>query len=339
MQRILTAAILASALLSFNSATADDRNVLSVVAPWEVTSFDPAVSGFAFQRLQVLETLVDADAEGKLRPGLATEWSGSDDGLTWTFTLRDGVSFHDGSALDADAAAAALTRAWEQPGVLKKAPIKGISAADGAVRFTLEAPFAALPAFLAHATTVIAAPSSLDASGAPVAAIGTGPFKVETAAPPQSLTLVKNAAYWADAGTLEKVNYLASSRGETRALLAESGDADLVFTLDPAGYGRLGAVDTVETIAVPIPRVVTLKVNAGHPSWRIRGAREALSLAVDRAGIAAAITRFPEAAATQLFPPALDKWHDGKLPAAGHRSGKAKSLLAELGWLRAMTVS
>lgn len=106
-----------------------------------------------------------------------------------------------------------------------------------------------------------------------------------------------------------------------------------MFTLDPSGYARLGEVASVETVAVPIPRVVTLKVNAGHPFLDDPRARQALSLAINRKGIATAITRFPEAAASQLFPPALNKWHDTSLPPLTHDVTSAKALLADLGWI------
>jgi len=104
---------------------------------------------------------------------------------------------------------------------------------------------------------------------------------------------------------LTNASYLATKRAETRALMAESGDADLVFTLDPSGFKGLGQVDTVETVAVAIPRVMLLKV----------------------------IVRFPDAAATQLFPPALDQWHDSSLPALTYDVDAAKASLAELGWI------
>ncbi len=332
MHGMLVGAFVCLALLFAGVAEAKDQKPVTVAAPWEITSYDPAVSGFAFQRLQVMETLVDANVDGALRPGLATDWSASDDGLTWTFKLRENVKFHDGTPLDAKAAAAALKQAWQQPGVLKKTPITGVEAADGAVVIKLKQPFSALPAMLAHSTTLISAPSSRDASGAPVAAIGTGPYKVASFSPPQSLTVVSNEAYWGSKATIDKITYLAASRAETRALLSESGDADVVFTLDPSGFARLASVDAVKTTAVPIPRVVTLKLNAGHPFLKDERARHALSLAIDRKGIATAITRFPEASASQLFPPALDEWHDPSLPALNRDIDKAKSLLAELGW-------
>lgn len=316
-----TAALAAAVLsLSLSPALADTKPV-TIAAPWEVASYDIAVVGFAIQKLEILENLVDADETGVLEPGLATDWAASADGLTWTFTLRAGVTFHDGTPFDAAAATRALTRAWGQPGVLAKAPITAIEAGEGSVVFTLSAPFAALPSLLAHATTIIPAPSSFDAEGTPVALIGTGPFKVDSFSPPQSIDVARFDGYWGDAPAIEKASYLAAGRAETRALLPESGDADIVFTLDPAGFARLKDVETVETTAVPIPRVVTLKGNAGHPFFEDPRARQALSLSMNRDGIASAITRFPEAAAGQLFPPALGTGTTRRCRTCGARSG------------------
>lgn len=248
--------------------------------------------------------------------------------------LRDNVSFHDGTPLDATAVVDALTRAWTQPGVLKKAPITDISEQDDKIIFTLEKPFTALPAFLAHATTIIPAPSALDVEGNPAHLIGTGPFQVTEFVPPQSISMTRFDGYWGKKPILEAATYLAAGRAETRALLAESGDANIVFTLDPSGFSHLQRVDSITTQSVPIPRVVALKVNAGHPFFDDARARQALSLAVPRAGIAQAITRFPEAAAEQLFPPALNKWHSQDLAPLETDLDKANALLAELGWTK-----
>lgn len=333
MFKTLSAAVAIALGVSAGPIVAQPKSSVTIASPWEVASYDPAVAGFAIQKLQIMENLVDADETGTLRPGLASEWSASEDGLTWEFILRDSVQFHDGSTFDAEAAVFALSRAWEQPGVLQKAPITGISAQDGKVIITLETPFTALPAFLAHATTIIPAKSAFDAEGKPSALIGTGAFAVSAFTPPQSISLVRNETYWGEKAKLETANYLAAGRAETRALLAESGDADIVFTLDAAGFAHLKHVDTIETSAVPIPRVVTLKVNAGHPFFDDPKARQALSLAIPRDGIAKAITRFPEAAATQLFPPAMNTWHSADLEPLATDIDAAKALFAELGWV------
>ena len=325
-----TALALSTAVFAHDNA--HEQHTVKIAAPWEITSFDLAISGYVIQKLEIMENLVDADENGVLRAGLATSWTASDDAMTWRFTLRDNVTFHDGTAFNANTALKALTRAWEQPGVLSKAPIKAIKAEDNAIIFEMEKAFAALPALLAHATTIIPAPASFDDTGAPIAFIGTGPFKVSAYTPPQSMDLERNDNYWGEKAKIMHASYLAAGRAETRALLAETGDANLVFTFDPAGFNGLQDVENVETIAVPIPRVVTLKVNASHPFFADAKARQALSLAIDRQAIATSIVRFPEAAAGQLFPPALNSWHNPSLPKLEYNMDKAKMLLAELGW-------
>lgn len=332
MFKPLTLTLLATSLLVSTAAKSAEKASVTVAAPWEITSYEPSISGFAFHRLQVMETLVDANSEGVLQPALATAWTADEDGLSWRFNLRKDVSFHNGTSLNAAIASDALNLALKKPGMLKKAPIKSIETDGNAVVITLEKPFSSLPSLLTHNTTVISAPASIDANGEHIAAIGTGPFVVDSFSPPQSVSLKRFDNYWGKQAELESVDYLAVGRAETRALMAESGDADLVFTLDPSGYARLRTFDSVEAKAVAIPRVVLLKLNASHKFLNDARARQALSLSVDRLGIATAITRFPEASATQIFPPALEQWHDTSLTPLPQDVEKAKALLAQLGW-------
>ena len=317
-------------LASLTSVNADLKKEIKVAAPWELSSTDPATDGYIFLRMGVMETLVNTDEAGALVPGLATAWSVAEDGLSWSFTLRE-AAFHDGSALTPDVVAAALTRAASLPGPLSKAPVKDVVSGDKGITVNLESTYAILPAILAHSSAVIPAPSSFDADGKPQRAIGTGPFKVDEITMPQSMTTSRFDNYWGEAAKLSKASYLATKRAETRALLAESGDADLVFTLDPSGFKSLSQINTVKTQAVAIPRVMLLKVNTTHPMLG-SDERKALSMAIDREGIAAGIMRFPDAAATQLFPPALDQWHDPSLAALSYDPQAAKAKLTELGW-------
>ena len=323
---------IAAALVAILSAPAVADDALTVAAPWEVVGADPAVSGFAFQRMQVAETLVEADAQGHLLPGLAEAWTVSDDGLEWRFRVRSGVTFHDGSVLSAQAASRSLARAVANPGVLESARIRTVRADDGDVVVELTAPFSALPALLTHSTAVILAPASYAADGSVTTAIGTGPYRLVELAPPQSMRLEAFDGYWGPPPHIRETLYLAAGRAETRALLAESGDAALVFTLDPPGFSRLSANAAVTTLAEPIPRVVMLKVNAAHPLLMDPRMRQALSLAIDRAGIATGILRAPDTAATQLFPPALGDWHIAGMAPLRHDPGEAARLLAGLGF-------
>jgi len=106
-------ALLAAACVIAGPLFAQEKTSVTVAAPWEVASYDTAVSGFAIQKLEIMENLVDADENGVLRPGLSTEWMASEDGLTWTFKLREGVVFHDDTAFTPAAAATVLNRSWE----------------------------------------------------------------------------------------------------------------------------------------------------------------------------------------------------------------------------------
>lgn len=305
---------------------------LAVVAPWEITGVDPSTSGYVFARMRVAETLVDTDASGQPAPGLASAWEVTDDGLTWRFALREGVVFHDGSPLTAQAAAASLEHALAKPGILDPAPITAIEADGNEVVIRLESAFAPLPALLAHSTTLILAPDAYDDEGRVVQVIGTGPYRAATVTPPQRLDVERFDDYWGEAPAIGNANYLAVGRGETRAVMAESGDADVVFTLDPASRARLARHERLALHAEPLPRTIVFKVNAEHPFLEDERARRALSLAIDREGIAAGLLRDPEAAAAELFPASLGPWHLGLDASAAQDVERARELLAKLGW-------
>lgn len=149
------------------------------------------------------------------------------------FRIRSGVTFDDGSALSAESAVRSLERALANPGVLEGASVRALRADGGEVVVELREPFSALPGMLAHSTALILTPASYAADGSVAAAIGTGPYRVVELAPPQSMRLEAFGGYWGPAPRIRQARYLAAGRAETRALLAESGDAALVFTLDP----------------------------------------------------------------------------------------------------------
>lgn len=319
------------AILASVNTWAAERS-LDIVAPWEIKGADPATSGYVFSRMRVAENLVDTDNAGQLSPGLATAWEASDDGLEWRFTLRENAHFHDGSLVTAEAVVNSLEASIAKPGMLDTAPITSVEADQNSVVIRLESAFAPLPALLAHSTTLILAEASYAENGDVIQMVGSGPYQVEELSPPQRMTVTRFDDYWGNAPAIEAASYLAVSRGETRALMAESGDADIVFTLDPASQARLRRNAALSLHSEPLPRTIMLKLNAGHPLLEDQRARQALSMAIDRAGIAAGLLRTPEAAAAELFPESLGAWHLGIEPAGAQTMDKAQALLAELGW-------
>ncbi len=95
----------------FVGISAADDETLKVASPWEPKSLDPIVYQLS---VDVSEPLLSVDSEGKLSPMLAQSWDVSEDGRTWTFHLREGVSFHDGTPFNAEAAKLSLERTFRR---------------------------------------------------------------------------------------------------------------------------------------------------------------------------------------------------------------------------------
>lgn len=306
---------------------------LKVAGPWEITGIEPSQSGYVFSRLQVAETLVTTDKQGALVPGLAESWTVSKDGLLWTFKLRGNAAFHDRAPVTAEAAVTSLQRALAGVGILSQAPIAEISGEGKDVQIRLSKPFSPLPAYLVHFSTIVLAPSSFDAAGKVAQIVGTGPYKVKNLTPPARLELEGSGAWWGGQPGISDVDYLAVGQGETRALMAESGEADLVFSMLPVSVDRLKANPKLDVQIATIPRTRILKVNAASPFFDQVEERQAISAAIDRVGTAKVILRNADLAATQLFPPAMKGWNSPDVQPLEKDVKKAKELLKSAGWV------
>ncbi len=315
------------------------RAPLQIVGPWEISGLAPANSGYMFTRLQVAETLMGARDDGTPDAALAQQWHVSPDGLTWHFALRPTARFHDGTAVTADAVVRCLQAARVAPALLSAAPVRAIEAHGAStVVVHLSAPCAGLPSLLAHSSTLVLAPASYGPDGRVRAIVGSGPYRVVSITPPQQIETAVFEGFDGARPAVASVRYLAAGRAETRALMAEGGQADLAYGLDPASLQRLrtqAARNQLRVQTVTLPRTVILKLNAGLPALKDVRVRRALSLCIDRTGIAKALLRDPELAATQLFPPTLAGWHDPALPPLAHDTAAAARLLMEAGWQRA----
>lgn len=313
-------------------ATPTPANTVDIRAAFEFSSLDPTRSGFIFTRMQVIETLLNVDSNGDLTPGLASDWTIEDSGTRWQFTLRNRVLFHDGTVMTAQRVVEQLNLAMQKPSVLQDLPIASISAVgNDQVVITLSEPYSPIGASLAHYSAAILAPSAYDESGEVTSLIGTGPFSVAEVAIPHKLVVQRFDDYWGEKAKIEYASYLTGHRAEARVLQARSGQADIVFGLDPASVPMLKRMPMLEILRSDLPRTLALKLNADHPLLTDPAAREALSLAINRQGIATAILRAPDAATDQLLPSYMTDWHLSNPNASGELE-KPAQLLASMGW-------
>lgn len=292
---MLAAAAAAPLMSAWRAVRADDdegahahgvgaaaKDVLTVVGPWEMTGLDPSRAGYMFTRMEVVETLLDVDARGRLQPRLATRWETSDDGLAWRFTLRGNRRYHDGTPVTPDSVLACLRRAARRPGVLGLAGIRAIALKRGAIVFTLARPFAPLPYLLTHYSTQILAPAAFDAAGKVVGIVGSGPFRIAAISMPQQFDVVRFDGYGglAAPGRVLKARYISVARAETRTLLVQSGQADLAFALDPPSIRALQHSPKAVLVSAMLPRTTFIKLNAGHPFLADVRVRRAIALCV-----------------------------------------------------------
>ncbi|PLK48064.1 ABC transporter substrate-binding protein [Uliginosibacterium sp. TH139] len=306
---------------------------LLIVSSWEISGLAPAASGYIFTRLQVTETLLDARDDGTPEAALAASWKASPDGLEWHFELRPGARFHDGSPVTAQAVARSLNLARTPPGVLSMAPIRSIEAAgEKLLRIRLAIPYMPLLSLLAHSSTMILAPASFEAKGTVREIIGSGPYRISKLEAPHQVETRLSEHYDGPRPAIAQVRYMAAGRAETRTLMAESGQADLAYNLDPVSITRLRQRTSLSIASVTLPRTLVVKLNAGLPGLKDLRVRQALSLAIDRPGIARALLRDPELAASQLMPPSLGAWHDPSLPALKRDPVALRQLMQQAGW-------
>lgn len=335
LKRILSAVLAVTALTSVIAvAQPSQSNTLSISAAFEFTSLDPSKSGFVYTRMQVLETLLNVDENGSLVPALADSWEVSEDAKRWSFHLRAGVYFHDASLMDASAVVNSLTIAQAKHGALGNAPIDSIRAIDKqTVLISLTKPFSPLGAVLANYANGILSPAAYASDGEVLALSATGPYKLYQFSPPHKLVVEKSDDYWGKKASIPYASYLTGHRAESRVLQARSGQADIVFGLDPSSLSSLKRLPDLALYANAIPRTIVLKLNSGHPFLNDVKARQALSIAINRKGIANGILRTPGSEAEQLMPAFLSNWHlDGLTKESEAQDVSVTNLLSSLGW-------
>jgi len=329
---VLAIALLLSLSLTGTALAADKDRQVVIVSAWEASGMDPVTAGFVFIRSGCLETLLTSDRKGGIEPRLATGWSISDDGLTWTFNLRSGVFFHDGTPMTGDVAAASLNRTMEKGTVFKGTPVKEFRGEGMKVIVETSRPFSALPAYLVHNATSICAPSSFDGNGKAIDVIGTGPYKMTSFKEGKIIDFEAFDKYWGRKASISRERYFAVPNPETRAMLAESGEGDIVVDLPAEAGARLAKNKNLTVISQPLPRVRLLVLNSKLPFFSSPSMRRAISLMIDRKGIAASLLKNPKAAAAQLFPP-VASWYNDELVPLEYNPEKGRAILKKEGWL------
>jgi len=261
----------------------------------EPTCLDPHVGGNYPQALvssQFLESLVSLDSDGTVIPWLADSWTVSEDGLTWDFTLRDGVTFTDGTALDAAAVQANIAHLQDpetgsSTGYLALAKVSGTEAvSDSVVRLTLSQPDSALLESLSQPWLAIESPTALERSQDEncAAPVGTGPFVVESWVKQNAITLVRNDDYNsppADAAHegpayLESIVWRFIPDSASRYAALQAGEVDVIDNAQPDTIAQAESSDSIVHLDAPRPGASNrIELNSGKAPFNDAAVREA----------------------------------------------------------------
>ena len=283
---------LAAALFSGTAAFAQQTD-LTLAIQLEPPHLDPtsAAAGAIDSVLysNVFEGLTRFTETGAVVPGLAREWEISEDGLTYTFHLAEGVTFHDGTTFDAEDVKFSLDRARAEDSTnAQKALYSGIvevAVIDPmTVQLTLDAPDGNLLFSLAWGDAVIVAPESIE--GIKQTPIGTGPFKFDEWRQGDSITLVQNADYWGEAPYLTKATFkfISDPTAAFAAMMAQDVDAFSGFPA-PENLPQFEADPRFTVIKGSSEGETILAMNNKQPPFDNPMVREALSHAIDRQAI------------------------------------------------------
>lgn len=326
-----------------------DQNTLVLLRGGDSVTLDPARSNDSESVLatgQIFEGLVRIKEESlQVEPCLAESWQVSPDGLTWTFRLRRGVNFHDGTPLTAQAAAQSILRQIDPahpfhiPGMYTAKSlfehVAGAEATDAStLRIRLTRPSAGLLQALAAPQATIVSPQSLaawtrDPDARPS---GTGPFQLAGWQRGASVALVRNPGYWGEKPDLERLVFRAVPDAALRLKELQGGRADVATGLPPSLLALAEKAAGVRLLQVPGLSIAYLGINTQRGPFRKPGVRRAVALALDREGIVRLVYGAHAAPAPSLLPPALlrqEGLDDPPLPKAD--PAKARRLLAAEG--------
>ena len=238
------------------------------------------------------EGLYALDGQFQPEPCLCTGGTASEDGLSWTFPLRSGVTFSDGSPLTAAEAAASLELARTSPlYAARLADITGVEAGEGSVTLTLSRPNGALPALLDI-------PIVKETGGAP---LGTGPYVLT--GEEEGAALAARTGWWKGAQLpLETIPLRPIQEADDLIHAFDTRDVALVAA-DLTGTSALGFSGTFDTVDYPTSTMLYVGFNTASGPCRSGEVRQALSRAFDRASIATVLyARHAQAAALPVSP-------------------------------------
>jgi peptide/nickel transport system substrate-binding protein len=303
------------------------------------TTLDPAntiIAGDIYTLDKIFEPLFITSPAGKLTPWLATGYTVSKDNKTFTFNLRSGVKFSDGSPLTPADVVFSINRARTD----KKGPLSFLDFAitsleakgSSQVVAHLSAPWAPFVSDISAFCNAIMPNNFKGASETSFFdnPIGTGPFTTSSFKPnAPSITLNKNPSYWqAGKPYLDAVDFKFVDDDNQRLLQIKGSQVDVIDLVPPSQVGSLKGDSSLNVTLWPAWQVDLLVLNQKQPQFQDRNVRRAIMQAIDRNALVSAASFGTAKPGGSFFPPSL-QYYSPKTPALAYGLASAKASLAK----------
>jgi peptide/nickel transport system substrate-binding protein len=341
---ILTAALAAAALSCRPSLQRDELVVASRGLPLGLTPHLKSEVVSVSAQGNIFEGLVEFDPAMKIRPLLASSWENPDD-LTWVFRLRQGVLFHDGTAMSADDVVYSLHRARSWPASELKSNFVAVDTIfkldDRTVVVRTWRPYPILLNKLLNAFIIPARyHQKYGDAGFEQAPVGTGPYRFLSFDRRRSLRLVRWEKYWGPKPDFKQVAFTVYSRTQEIENLIQRKAVDIVNEVPPFEARRMmdSPVSGYRLERRTGLALRYLGINTQARPFSDRRVRQAVSLAVDRRALVEQNVLGFGAPANQLVPQAIFGYHPG-LPELKHQPSRARALLREAGFGRGLKLA
>jgi peptide/nickel transport system substrate-binding protein len=316
------------------AADAADGASITIALGSEPTSLDPQLVDDGGERAvndNIYETLLARTPDGELGPGLAAEMPTQIDDTTWQFTLRDGITFHNGEPFNADSVVASVDRMIRliEEGVTDNdgffSVLTGAEAVDDlTVNITTEAPDGVLPSRMYWLKMIPA--SAVDSEDLSESSAGTGPYQLVEWVRGESATLAAYPDYWGDAPAVQNVEYRFVTESGSRFAGLLSGDYDVITNLNPSDVPQAPQEATAQGQEHPV-----LILDADEGITADVNVRKALNLAVDKDAIAESLFGgYAVVDPGQLLSPSI-LGHNPDLEAYPYDPDQAKQLIEDAG--------
>lgn len=314
----------------------------------EPDSMDQHVGSSRYNEMvnaNIYDRLLEYDADGNYIPGLLERWEAGSDGLSWTLTFKQGVKFHDGTPLNAEAAKFNFDRIADPETKSQKAvgllgPYEGTEVIDDyTVTLTFTDLYAGFIDAMASFYLVMQSPAAIEKFGADYGQnpVGTGPYMFKEWVQKDHLTIVRNPDYtWGPTGEpayLDEITFKFIPENATRVTTLETGETDIIVNTPLQDYDRLSTDSNFTVMMAPVlGQPPSMIINTEKPPTDDVKVRQAIQYAIDQDEIIDVIyygvyeraygpltqyNRYYDSSVEDMYPHDLDQ---------------ANALLEEAGW-------